>query len=59
LLPKLVPPHTDAMGHTNVVFIDESGSMTAASDPRSDGAAVVGSCSKPRGSALAARRGGE
>jgi gamma-glutamyltranspeptidase/glutathione hydrolase len=29
------------MGHTNVVFIDESGSMTAASDPRSDGAAVV------------------
>jgi gamma-glutamyltranspeptidase/glutathione hydrolase len=38
---KLVPPHTDAMGHTNVVFIDESGSMTAASDPRSDGAAVV------------------
>jgi gamma-glutamyltranspeptidase len=38
---KLVPPHTDAMGHTNVVFIDERGSMTAASDPRSDGAAVV------------------
>jgi gamma-glutamyltranspeptidase/glutathione hydrolase len=36
-----VPAHADAMGHTNVVFIDESGAMTAASDPRSDGAAVV------------------
>jgi gamma-glutamyltranspeptidase/glutathione hydrolase len=36
-----VPPHADAMGHTNVVFIDASGAMTAASDPRSDGAAVV------------------
>jgi gamma-glutamyltranspeptidase len=34
-------PHTENLGQTNVVFIDESGSMTAASDPRSDGAGVV------------------
>ena len=39
--PTVVPPQTDAMGHTNVVFVDESGAMSAASDPRSDGAAVV------------------
>ena len=30
-----------ALGQTNVVFADIGGSMTAASDPRSDGAAVV------------------
>jgi gamma-glutamyltranspeptidase/glutathione hydrolase len=29
------------LGQTNVVFADGSGSMTAASDPRADGAAVV------------------
>ncbi|BBZ27035.1 gamma-glutamyltranspeptidase [Mycolicibacterium madagascariense] len=39
--PIVVPPHTDDMGHTNVVFIDQAGTMTAASDPRSDGAAAV------------------
>jgi gamma-glutamyltranspeptidase/glutathione hydrolase len=36
-----VAAHTENLGQTNVVFVDEQGSMTAASDPRSDGAAVV------------------
>jgi len=36
-----VPPHTEALGQANVVFADAKGSMTAASDPHSDGAAVV------------------
>jgi gamma-glutamyltranspeptidase len=36
-----VAPHTEALGQTNVVFADVKGSLTAASDPRSDGAAVV------------------
>jgi gamma-glutamyltranspeptidase/glutathione hydrolase len=36
-----VAAHTENLGQTNVVFVDERGSMTAASDPRSDGAAVV------------------
>jgi gamma-glutamyltranspeptidase len=39
--PIVVPAHTDDMGHTNVVFIAGDGAMTAASDPRSDGAAAV------------------
>jgi gamma-glutamyltranspeptidase len=33
--------HTESLGQTNVVFTDAKGSMMAASDPRSDGAAVV------------------
>jgi gamma-glutamyltranspeptidase/glutathione hydrolase len=33
--------HTETLGQTNVVFADVNGSMMAASDPRSDGAAVV------------------
>jgi gamma-glutamyltranspeptidase/glutathione hydrolase len=33
--------HTESLGQANVVFADAKGSMTAASDPRSDGAAVV------------------
>ena len=41
LTPADVPPHTEALGHANVVFADAAGAMTAASDPRSDGAAVV------------------
>jgi gamma-glutamyltranspeptidase/glutathione hydrolase len=41
LTPADVPPRTEALGHANVVFADAKGSMTAASDPRSDGAAVV------------------
>lgn len=36
-----VAAHTESLGQTNVVFADAKGSMTAASDPRSDGAAVV------------------
>jgi gamma-glutamyltranspeptidase len=34
-------PRTEDMGHTNVVSVGENHSMTAASDPRSDGAAFV------------------
>jgi gamma-glutamyltranspeptidase/glutathione hydrolase len=41
LVPTAVAPHTESLGQSNVVFIDDSGSMMAASDPRSDGAAVV------------------
>jgi gamma-glutamyltranspeptidase/glutathione hydrolase len=41
LTPVDVAPHTEALGQANVVFADTKGSMTAASDPRSDGAAVV------------------
>jgi gamma-glutamyltranspeptidase len=41
LTPVDVAPHTEALGQANVVFADAKGSMTAASDPRSDGAAVV------------------
>lgn len=36
-----VPAHTEALGQANVVFTGPDGSMTAASDPRSDGAAIV------------------
>lgn len=36
-----VAPSSEELGHTNVVFIDAGNAMTAASDPRSDGAAVV------------------
>jgi gamma-glutamyltranspeptidase len=36
-----VPSHTEALGQANVVFAGADGSMTAASDPRSDGAAIV------------------
>jgi gamma-glutamyltranspeptidase len=36
-----VAARTESLGQSNVVFIDAEGSMTAASDPRSDGAAVV------------------
>ena len=32
---------TESLGQTNVVFADAKGTLTAASDPRSDGAAVV------------------
>jgi gamma-glutamyltranspeptidase/glutathione hydrolase len=41
LVSTEVAPHTESLGQANVVFIDDSGSMMAASDPRSDGAAVV------------------
>lgn len=36
-----VPPHSEGIGQANVVFVDAEKGMTAASDPRSDGAAVV------------------
>jgi gamma-glutamyltranspeptidase/glutathione hydrolase len=36
-----VAAHTENLGQTNVVFIGDGESITAASDPRSDGAAVV------------------
>jgi gamma-glutamyltranspeptidase len=41
LVPTDVAVHTENLGQTNVVFVDAKGSMMAASDPRSDGAAVV------------------
>jgi gamma-glutamyltranspeptidase/glutathione hydrolase len=41
LVPTDVTPHTETLGQANVVFADAKGSMMAASDPRSDGAAVV------------------
>lgn len=47
LLETKVAPNSETLGHTNVVFTDEAGSMTAASDPRSDGAAMV--AQYPRG----------
>lgn len=34
-------PHTESLGQANLIAIDAEGTMTAASDPRSDGAAVV------------------
>jgi gamma-glutamyltranspeptidase len=36
-----VARHTEGLGQTNAVFASQNGSMTAASDPRSDGAAFV------------------
>ena len=41
LIATDVAAHTESLGQTNVVFADAKGSMMAASDPRSDGAAVV------------------
>ncbi len=46
--PTEVPPRTEALGQANVVFVDSVGSMTAASDPRSDGAAVVAHYPRPQ-----------
>jgi gamma-glutamyltranspeptidase len=36
-----VAAHTETLGHANAIFVDVDGSITAASDPRSDGAAIV------------------
>lgn len=36
-----VPPHTEDMGQANLVVIADDGSMTAATDPRADGEALV------------------
>jgi len=35
------------MGQSNVVFVDAAGGMTAAADPRADGAAVVAHYPRP------------
>jgi gamma-glutamyltranspeptidase/glutathione hydrolase len=39
--PNIVAPQTESLGQANLVLVDANGSMTAASDPRSDGAALV------------------
>lgn len=36
-----VPAYTEALGQSNVIVVSGDGSMTAASDPRSDGAGAV------------------
>ncbi|GHH71327.1 gamma-glutamyltranspeptidase [Streptomyces sulfonofaciens] len=36
-----VPARTEFLGHTNVVSVDADGTLTAGSDPRSDGSAAV------------------
>jgi gamma-glutamyltranspeptidase/glutathione hydrolase len=41
LVASRVPAHTETLGHANAIFMDVDGSITAASDPRSDGAAIV------------------
>jgi gamma-glutamyltranspeptidase len=41
LMVTSVAAHTETLGQANVVFVGADGSMTAASDPRSDGAAIV------------------
>jgi gamma-glutamyltranspeptidase len=42
-----VAPHSESLGQANVVFTEVSGAMTAASDPRSDGAAMVAQYARP------------
>ncbi|AQT83008.1 gamma-glutamyltranspeptidase [Mycolicibacterium litorale] len=39
--PTVVAAHTEFLGQANVIVADDGGALTAASDPRSDGAAVV------------------
>jgi gamma-glutamyltranspeptidase len=46
--PIEVPSRTESLGQANVVFVDFRGAMSAASDPRSDGAAVVVHYPRPR-----------
>lgn len=46
--PTEVPPRTESLGQANVIFVDRNGAMTAASDPRSDGAAVVAHYPRPQ-----------
>ncbi len=43
-----VPVHTEGLGQSNAVAVDAHGAMTAASDPRSDGAASVVNYSRHR-----------
>jgi gamma-glutamyltranspeptidase/glutathione hydrolase len=44
-----VPPRTEGLGQANVVFVASDGGLTAASDPRSDGSAVVAQFARHRG----------
>lgn len=37
---KTVPPHFEVLGQANLIRVDDDG-FTAASDPRSDGSAIV------------------
>ncbi|QMU96005.1 gamma-glutamyltranspeptidase [Microbacterium esteraromaticum] len=41
LAVKRIPDLSDVVGHANLIELDGLGGMTAASDPRSDGSAVV------------------
>ncbi|MFT3873018.1 MAG: gamma-glutamyltransferase [Nocardioides sp.] len=36
-----VPPHDELLGHANLIALDNDGAVTAGSDPRADGSAVV------------------
>jgi gamma-glutamyltranspeptidase len=47
LFVQEVPPHSEVLGQANVVFVSADGAVTAASDPRSDGAAVVAHHARP------------
>ena len=47
LTPNDVPASAEALGQANVVYVGADGSFTAASDPRSDGAAVVAHYARP------------
>ncbi|WP_082309354.1 gamma-glutamyltransferase family protein [Leucobacter musarum] len=38
---KVVPPNTEDLGHSNLIRIGPDGAVDAASDPRSDGSAIV------------------
>ncbi|MBK0418923.1 gamma-glutamyltransferase [Leucobacter sp. CSA1] len=48
LRPKRVAELSDVVGHANLIEIDADSTMAAASDPRSDGAAVVISAAPTR-----------
>ena len=37
---KTLPPHSETLGHANLIRVDENGRFDAASDPRADGSAV-------------------
>lgn len=37
---KIVPPHSESLGHANLIRVDENGRFDAASDPRADGSAI-------------------
>ena len=41
LLARFTPAHTESLGQTNAVVANPEGSLTAAADPRADGAGVV------------------